>query len=263
MGAYDTHGWDAVVQLGEPALDDAIACRFATGDLQLPYGGEFHFGDATIEVRMLYETPRVRLVTDAGDGDEPGLGLVVPFDESFVRFAVPLGGRDSPVEGDERDMEGAIHYTAPLRLRTDGDRHRLVVATEDASARVAFDPETRDFVDADGDLFADVYESSVDDPDPEVVGALRDLPETISDRLDAAVTSSQGDGLPEVDLDVGFRAADATVAVVDGPTSATRCLVVAADLAEGTDAGHGTFGDCARPGATTASVALSTPFVLS
>jgi hypothetical protein len=262
MGRYDTHGWDAVVQLGEPALDDALACRFATGDLQLPAGGEFRFGDASFSVHMLYETPRARLVTDAGDGGEPGVRLVVPFDESYVRYAVPLGGRDEPFEGDERDVEGEIHYTVPLRLRTDGDRHRLVLATEAATASVEFEPETRRMIDADGDLFANVYEATVEEPNQTVLDRLRDLPATISDRLDEETVATHGGGLPEVDLDVSFRAVDATVTVVDGPTSAARCLIVAADLADD-GGGHDPFRDCARPGVTTASVELSTEFVLS
>ncbi|MFC5366722.1 hypothetical protein [Salinirubrum litoreum] len=262
MPPYDTDGWDAVVQLGEPELDDLLACRFATGELQFPAGGEHQFGLASIDLKMRYDTPRSRLVTDAGPENEPGVRLVVPFDESFVRYNVPFSGRDTPIRGKEADLRGEVSYTAPVRLRQRGDSYRLVLATEDATAGVEFGPETRSDLSTDGQLYANIYEHAVDDHDQTVVNRLRNLPSTVSERVEQWVTAEAGTALPTTELALAVDADDATVEVVDGPTSEARCLLLAADLTEDAT-GHDGFEACRRPAGTTAALAVSTDFLLS
>lgn len=263
MPTYDTHGWDAVIQLGEPALDDLLACRFATGELQFPAGGEQRFGRASVDLKMIYDTPRARLVTDAGPESEPGVRLVVPFDESFARYDVPFSGGDTSIEGDEADLRGEVHYTVPVRLREDGDSYRLVLATAAATADVEFGQETRSDLSADGEVYADVYEGGVEDHDETVENRLRNLPTTVAERVEQWVTDDAGTALPTTDLDVAFEAADATVAVVDGPTSSDRCLVVGADLTTDTTGSSRPLDDCVRPAGTTAALSVSTNFLLS
>jgi hypothetical protein len=263
MSTYDTRGWDVMLQLGETELDDVLACRFATGDLQFPLGGEFRFGPASVDLRMLYDTPRARLVTDAGTESEPGVRLVVPFDESFVRFSVPFSDGDDRVSGQETDLRGEVHYTAPLRLHTAGDDHRLVVVAADATSDVQLTEETRSALSDEGEVYASIYESSVSDPDPTVARRLRNLPTTVSERVEQEVTGNAGSALPTTDLDIAFEAADATLAVVDGPTSDDRCLLVGADLTADETGAHGPFDACARPRGTTAALSVSTDFLLS
>lgn len=262
MPTYDTNGWDAVIQLAEPELDDLLACRFATGELQFPAGGNHQFGRASIDLKTLYDTPQSRLVTDAGSENDPGVRLVVPFDESFVRYNVPFSDRDTPIHGKEADLRGEVHYTAPVRLQQDGDSYRLVLATEDATTGVKFGPETRSALSADGQLYADIYEQTVENHDQTVVNRLRNLPTTVSERVEQWVTDEAGTALPTTELALSVDADDATVEVVDGPTSGSRCLFVAADLTEDAT-GHDTFETCTRPAATSAALAVSTDFLLS
>jgi hypothetical protein len=260
---YDTHGWDAVIQLGEPELDDLLACRFATGELQFPAGGEQRFGRASVDLKMIYDTPRARLVTDAGPESEPGVRLVVPFDESFARYDFPFSGRDTSITGDEADLRGEVHYTAPIRLREDGDSYRLVLATADATADVEFGQETRSDLSTDGEVYAEFYEGAVDDHDESVENRLRNLPTTVAERVEQWITDDAGTALPTTDLDVSFEAADATVAVVDGPTRIDRCLVVGAALTADTAGSSSPPDACVRPAGTTAALSVSSNFLLS
>jgi hypothetical protein len=270
MGAYDTHGYDAVMELGESEIDNVIGCRFATGNLALPRGGSFSLEAVDVRTDMLFDTPWVRMVTNAGAGEnEPGIRLVAPFDEAYAAASVSLPNIDANIEKQFVDLRGEIHLTLPLRSQRQGNTSTVVLVTEadTVSIDVQFASDTEKKLDEEGDRLAAAYEIVVDDPDQERIELLKNLPQTIRNQVSKFLKSGDAGELPTINLDVSIECKQLDLRVIDGPSSRTRCLLVMVQLADKTegapDAQQYAFDDCQRPQGTSASLALSSEYILS
>jgi len=263
MASVDTHGFDAVLELGEAELDNLVACKFATGELALPRGDRFEIGGAEVNVDLLFDTPWVRLRRSGPTG--AAIELVAPFEDSGAMVTTTILGQE---RGEEIvDLAGEVRVEIPLELRQDGATYRLRLGSGDAVTATTLTEETETTLEEHGETFAHQYriarEAQGAEPDPDVVSMLENLPETVRTRFRDAVEDSGTGSLDNAELDVSFAGNDAALRVVDGPTSADRCLLVGIELgSDPRDHRIADFDEPQRPSGTTAAFALSSNHVL-
>lgn len=216
MAQYDTHGYDAVIEIGEPAIDKKLACMFATGNDKIPVAGETDLqlsNNSKVYVEFLFDTPYSKFVTTAGKNhNKPAIEVSLPFDDSYTKIK-KKGEKKHQIE----DVQGTVKLVAPFRLSKSNGNMSLSLDFSAVQATVDFTKRTKQ----DIKLFLKVAKIRSESKIPGFDEVVKEFEETIE---------SGKIGLPEaLNLDLTIPAKNVDLKVLDGDTSDDRALLLLAD----------------------------------